>query len=406
MNAPSGRSVIHLDLDAFYASVEQAENPQYRGRPVIVGGSVRRGVVSAASYEARRFGVRSAMPMAEALRRCPDAVVLPVRMARYSEISRDVFRIYRDYTPLVEPLSLDEAFLDVSASLALFGPALEIARTIRRRVREEIGLTVSAGVAPNKFLAKIASDLEKPDGLVHVPADAVRSFLDPLPVSRIWGVGPVTARKLEQRGVRTIGQLRRLPRRELTGRFGAAGEQLYELARGIDDRPVVPWRPPKSVGNEETFEVDLEDRADLERELLRLAERVARRLRRQGLRGRTVTLKLRTARFRTVTRSRTLAGETDDGAVLFRTARDLLGSTDAAGEPVRLLGVQVSGLVDAAAPLQPGLFEDGPRRRSRLNRAVDELRDRFGEDVLRVSALLGEKSDEVTGDKGRRRCKP
>ncbi|MGZ8441745.1 MAG: DNA polymerase IV, partial [Candidatus Deferrimicrobiaceae bacterium] len=279
---PSARGILHLDLDAFYASVEVLDHPELRGKPVIVGGDERRGVVAAASYEARKFGVHSAIPTATAKRLCPKGIFLPVRMSRYAEMSDMVFAIYRRFTPLVEPLSIDEAFLDVTGCDRLFGSAEEAARKIKAAVREETGLTVSAGVAPNKFLAKIASDLGKPDGLTVVPLGGEQVFLDPLPVGKMWGVGKVTGEALLGRGIRTIGDLRRSPREMLVGAFGAHGEHLYELARGIDDRPVETERDAKSIGHEDTFDHDLRDRGAMRRELLSLADRVSSRLRRGG----------------------------------------------------------------------------------------------------------------------------
>jgi len=277
---PAIRSILHLDLDAFYASVEVLDRPELRGKPVIVGGDERRGVVAAASYEARRFGVHSAMPTATAKRLCPKGIFLPVRMSRYGEMSDTVFAIYRRFSPLVEPLSIDEAFLDVTGCERLFGSAKEVARKIKAAVREETGLTVSAGVAPNKFLAKIASDLGKPDGLTVVPLGGEHDFLDPLPVGKLWGVGKVTEEALLGRGIRTIGDLRRSSRETLVRTFGAHGEHLHELSHGLDDRPVETEREAKSVGHEDTYDHDLRDRGAMRRELLSLADRVSSRERR------------------------------------------------------------------------------------------------------------------------------
>ncbi len=251
------KQIIHLDMDAFYASVEMLDNPALRGQPVIVGGPKQRGVVSAASYEARKFGVHSALPMAVAMRLCPQGVFLPVRMPRYKEISDQIFEIFLRFTPLVEPLSIDEAFLDVTASVRLFGPAEEIAKQIKNQVREEIGLTVSAGVAPSKLVAKIASDLNKPDGLTVVPEGNVQQFLDPLPIEKLWGVGKMTQKDLSLLNVKTVGELSRLPKDLLRRRFGGQGLQLYFLSKGIDDREVQPERIIKSIGREETFPEDI-----------------------------------------------------------------------------------------------------------------------------------------------------
>src|SRR5262245_857727 len=302
-----GLIILHVDMDAFYASVEQRDRPELRGRPVIVGGSAEgRGVVSAASYEARAFGVHSAMPTATARRLCPHGVFLPVRMAHYAEVARQVRDILFSFTPLVEPLSLDEAFLDVAASEHLFGPAPAIARQIKDRVRGETGLVASVGVAANKFLAKLAGDLGKPDGLVVLGPERVRAFLDPLPVGRLWGVGAKGEKRLHALGLRTIGQVAALAEDVLAGHLGEAGRQPSRLARGLDDRAVVPDEEAQSLSTETTFARDVGDRAALRACLLELVEHLAGRLRRRGVRARTVELKARTAEFRTHTRSQTL----------------------------------------------------------------------------------------------------
>ena len=390
------RSILHLDLDAFYAAVETLDRPELRGKPVIVGGGENRGVVAAASYEARKFGVRSAMPTSTAKRLCPRGIFLPVRMSRYQEASDGVFAIYRRFTPLVEPLSIDEAFLDVTGCRRLFGSAEDVARKIKETVRQETGLTVSAGAAPNKFIAKIASDLGKPDGLVIVPPGREQEFLDPLPVGRVWGVGKVTEGELARMGIRTILDLRRTPREILSRCFGAHGDHLYELARGIDDRPVETEREAKSVGREETYDRDLRERGAMRRELLSLSGSVAERLRRQGVRGKTVTLKVKYHDFVQVTRAITLADPTDDGGTIYRCAVELLAETEAGARPVRLLGVSVSRLEEPKArvpgsrmeqmPLfgAPGKARDAapappdPAKKERLNRAVDRIREKFG----------------------------
>ncbi|NDY41642.1 DNA polymerase IV [Dissulfurirhabdus thermomarina] len=383
------RCIVHLDMDAFFASVEALDRPELRGRPVIVGGTGPRGVVAAASYEARRHGVHSAMPMTRARRLCPGAVVLPPRAARYREVSRAVFEIFRSFTPLVEPVSIDEAFLDLTGTEALHGPPAAAAAEIRRRVRGETGLTVSAGVAPNKLLAKIASDLGKPDGLVVVPPGREQEFLDPLPVGRIWGVGEVTRRVLGRMGVRTVRDLRALDREGLVRRFGAAGHRLYLRARGRDASPVAPPGPPKSVGREETFPRDLRGEAALRPVLLRLAGEVGRRLRRRGLAGRTVVLKVRFGDFSTVTRSVTLPAPVDDDGAVFHAGLELLGRVPPE-RPVRLLGLTVTGFGPEGAWRQLSLF-GGPgaaASREALNRALDRLRERYGGDVVVPGSLL------------------
>jgi DNA polymerase-4 len=398
-------AIIHLDLDAFYASVEVLDDPALRGKPVIVGGSERRGVVSAASYEARKFGVHSAMPTAAAKRLCPPGIFLPVRMERYREVSGKVFSIFRRFTPLVEPLSIDEAFLDVTGCERLFGSAEEVARKIRAAVREETGLTVSAGVASNKFLAKIASDLGKPDGLTVVPPGKEVAFLAPLPVAKLWGVGKVTERELHRMGVRTIGDLRSVPAETLTRAFGTSGEQLRRLADGIDDRPVETSLEAKSIGHEDTYDHDLRERGAMRRELLSLSDRVSARLRRHGVKGKTVTLKVKYADFVQVTRAATLSEPTDDGGSLYRIALDLLWNTEAGARPVRLLGISVSKLVPATGDAKPSRMEQlllfgrprgavreeprpaDPAKKEKLNRAVDRIREKFGPKGIAPGAL-------------------
>ncbi|MFZ5776384.1 MAG: DNA polymerase IV [Thermodesulfobacteriota bacterium] len=384
------RSIIHCDMDAFYASVEVLDNPALAGRPVVVGGSASRGVVSAASYEARRFGIHSAMPMAMAMKRCPEAVFLGVRMARYQEISGRIMAIFHRFTPLVEPLSLDEAFLDVTASSSLHGSGEEIAVAIRRLVREETGLTVSAGVAACKLVAKIASDQNKPDGLFIVPPGREREFLAPLPVGRLWGVGRAALKQLALMGVTTIGQLAELPEPLFIAKFGKSGSHMQQCALGIDTRPVEVEYEAQSIGNEETFDQDLHDLARLDRELLALCVRVARRLRQEGVAGRTVTVKVKYGDFVQVTRSLTLAEAIDDDASLLRTGRTLLKKTEAGSRPVRLLGISLSGLAPAGAGQQLALFNIDPakERRRALCKAVDSIADRHGRKALLPGRLL------------------
>jgi DNA polymerase-4 len=388
------RTILHLDLDAFYASVEQLDDPSLRGRPVIVGGPSRRGVVCAASYEARRFGVRSAMPTARARKLCPEGAFLAPRFERYGAISERVFGIYRRYTPLVEPLSLDEAFLDVTASRALHGAGRDVAIAIKGAVREECGLAVSAGVAEVKLAAKIATDLGKPDGLVEVPAGGVAAFLDPLPASRLWGVGHVTEEALRRIGVATIGDLARTPDAALAAVIGAThARDLRALARGEDPREVVPDEAAKSIGAEETFGEDLTGAVALERELLAQAARVGRRLRAASAAGRVVTLKVKYADFTLVTRRATLERPTDDDRVVYDAARALLERVDLA-RPVRLTGISVSGFAAAAERGQLDLFApaaapEGPgaERRRALNAALDRLAERFGEGAVQPADL-------------------
>jgi len=388
MDAP--RVVLHADMDAFYASIEQRDRPELRGRPVVVGGTSERGVVSAASYEARRYGVHSAMPTAEARRLCPAAVFLAGDMGRYRAESRRLFGIFRRFTPAVEGLSLDEAFLDLTGTRRLLGPPAAVGRQLRQAVREQTGLVVSVGIGPVKMVAKIASALAKPDGLLEVRPEAVRAFLAPLPVSRLWGVGPVAQRHLAAAGYTTIGQLAEADAAALQRALGSWGVAVGRLARGEDLREVEPWREPVSYSEENTFARDVADPERLAAAARAHAESVARRLRRDGLAARTAVLKLKLARRRgpgprghpLLTRQLTLPEPSDDGAVLAAAARvllDRLGPT----EPVRLLGVGATGLVRAGAG-QLDLFGPPPgrERRARLNRALDELARRFGPEAV------------------------
>jgi DNA polymerase IV len=376
-------------MDAFYASVEQRDRPETRGRPVIVGADPRgRGVVSAASYEARRFGVHSAMPIGRAFRLCPEGVFLPVDMDKYGAVSREIMTVLAGFTPLVEPLSIDEAFLDVTGSRALHGDGAAIAREIKARIRAGVSLTASVGVAPNKFVAKVASELEKPDGLVVVEAGREAAFLAPLPVSRLWGVGKVTGAELEAMGIRTIGQLTLTPVAHLEARFGAHGPDLLALARGLADRAVEPGAAPKSMGAEETFERDTRDVTLLRATLRGQSERVARELRAEGYAGRTVTLKLRFADFSTITRAHT-DDPSQDGLVIFRRVEALF-DRERLRQAVRLIGLSVSGLGPAGEG-QLSLLEPDALRRERLARAVDSLASRFGDAAVLPASVIGKK---------------
>lgn len=386
----AGCGVLHVDMDAFYALVEVRHRPEMAGQPVVVAGGGVRGVVLSASYEAREFGVRSAMPVARARRLCPQAVFVPPRFDRYTEISSAVMELLRSITPLVEPLSLDEAFLDVSGSLRRLGmsPAA-VGEWIRGEVYDAHRITCSAGVAPSKFAAKLASGMAKPDGLLVVPADGVLAFLRPLPVSALWGVGARTAEALYRLGCRTVADVATTPLPALRRAVGSAvAEHLHELAQGRDGRRVVPDAPEKSVGAEETFDIDVADRAALHRELLRLVERTAATLRRRGLRGRTVVIKLRYPDFTTVSRSRTLAEPTDGGRAILAVAGGLLDAHLPAGSGIRLLGVRVEQLVAGGGGEQLQLDESGPGW-SQLERAADVARSRFGSAAVRPATLLG-----------------
>jgi DNA polymerase-4 len=380
------RAIVHVDMDAFYASVEQRDRPELRGRPVIVGADPGgRGVVSAASYEARVFGVRSAMPISKAYRLCPQGVYLPVDMAKYTRVSGEIMAILGDFTPLVEPVSVDEAFLDLTGTRTLWGPGPDAVRRIKSRIRDETGLTASAGLAANKFVAKVASDLQKPDGLVVVPAGGEAAFLAPLPIERLWGVGKATAKELETLGVATIGQLQRLSPRVLASRLGPHGPDLLALAFGRDDRPVEPLSPPKSMGAEETFGRDCRDPARLEETLRGQAERVARELRAEGLAACRVTLKLRWADFRTLTRSHT-GDPTQDGLELYRRAATLL-ARERLIQPVRLIGLSTSTFKPEARGQLP-LLDPAAVRRERLARAVDRITGRFGRSAILPARLI------------------
>jgi DNA polymerase-4 len=389
------RQILHIDMDAFFASVEQRDDPSLRGRPVLVGGASRRGVVAAASYEARPSGARSAMPMVEALRRCPDAVVVPPRHDRYAEVSREVFAIFRRYTPLVEGLSLDEAFLDVTASRALFGDGVEVARRIKAAVQGELDLTASAGVAPCKFAAKIASDLEKPDGLVVVPGD-VAGFLAPLPIERMWGVGPRASERLRAAGLATIGELARADVARLKALLGSWGAEVSALARGDDARAVSPSREAESIGAEETFEEDLRTREAIERALLGQAAKVAQRLVRAGLEARVVVVKVKYADFTLCTRRVTLPDPVADTDSLHRAAKALLDRVPLDKKGVRLTGISAAGLSPQGATLAlfPALSLDKKRT---IEEVVSKVADRFGGAGITRGSLLS------PGERPRRR---
>lgn len=381
--------IIHADMDAFYASVEQRDDPSLKGRPVVVGGAGNRGVVAAASYEARAFGIRSAMPMVRARRQCPDLVVVSGNFDKYRDASRSVMEIFRSYTPLVEPISLDEAFLDVGGSVRLFGPPIEIARAIRRRVREEVDLPCSVGIGPTKFAAKLLSAKAKPDGLLRVTADELPAFLRPLPVGDLWGAGPRTVERLHAYGFRTVGQLADVDRRTLERVVGeTVGSHLHALAHGRDGRSVVPHEAAKSISNEVTFDEDVDDPDHLRRVLLALGDKVGRRLRTSGLAGRTVTIKVRFASFETVTRSATLTNPTDRTHDLVEIATDLLDSLRLERVRIRLLGVGITNLSDGATARQLALDSD-PRWED-LDRATDAVAERFGSGRISWAALLDE----------------
>jgi DNA polymerase-4 len=389
---PKHRSIIHLDMDAFYPAIEILDNPDLKGKPVIVGGSSKRGVVSSASYEARRFGVHSAQPIAHALKLCPHGVFLPVRMARYRSVSNRIFEIFNRFTPLVEPLSIDEAFLDVTSTERLLGDPVTVAKRIKKTVLEETGLTVSAGVAPSKFIAKIASDMDKPDGLTIVTPDKISDFLDPLPVSKMWGVGKVTLEKLTRHNIKTFYDLRMFPVDSLERLFGQNGIRMHFLAMGIDDREVEIEHEIKSIGHELTFPEDILDVESAEKRILALAMKTGKRMRRQGVTGKTVTLKVKYSDFKQVTRSLTLDKPTNDGMNIYLTAKELLKKTETGTRPVRLLGVSMSGLYDGEIKGQLSLFstEEKTLKSEKLNKAIDSLQDRFGAKSVLPGRLVSE----------------
>jgi DNA polymerase IV len=390
------RWILHADMDAFYASIEQRDDPSLRGRPVIVGAQSGRGVVAAASYEARRFGVRSAMPGFRARELCPEGVFLPSAMAKYAAVSAQIQALFAGFTPLVEPLALDEAFLDISGSAHLFGGPLALARELKRRVAEETRLCVSVGVAPNKLVAKIACSLAKPDGLKLVDAASLRAVLDPLPIGWLWGVGPVLEQQLVSAGITTFAALATHDPGALQALIGPRAAELSALARGEDERPVEADRPPKSYGEENTFEQDVTDRRVIEDALYAHADAVARRLRHDGYAGRTVTLKVKLARavagrasargpfYPIASRSRTLPAPTSDGGVIGKVACELF-QVAALEQPVRLLGVSLSGLEwlgeGVRAPAQLSLF--APKERTPLGPALDAITRRFGAGAIR-----------------------
>ena len=384
---------LHLDMDAFYASVEVRADPSLAGKPVLVGGAGGRGVVASASYEARAFGISSAMPMARALRLCPHAVVRSPDFSAYHEVSTQVMAILRSVTPLVEPLSLDEAFCDVGGSVRLFGPPEQIGADLRRRIAGELGLPASVGIAPNKFLAKLCSGKAKPDGLLHLHAEDVAAFLAGLDVRDLWGVGAQTAARLERFGLRRVADLNEIDEPTLTRVLGhAAATHLRDLARGHDPRPVVPYEPAKGMSTEETFDYDVDDPKVLRTELLRLCEKVARRLRRGGVAARTVTLKLRYANFSTVTRSKTLDVPLDQATQLHVELTGLLDALRLERVRVRLIGVGTTNLVPADTARQLQFL--GNDRWDGLERAADRARKRFGEAAVTRGALL---DDDLPG---------
>ncbi len=393
LGAVDARTILHVDMDAFYASVEQRDDPSLRGRPVIVGGTGGRGVVAAASYEVRRYGVHSAMPMREALRRCPDAACVRPRIGHYADVSKQVFAVFHEFTPLVQGLSLDEAFLDVTAGTGNLGNGERVAHEIKRRILERTGLTASVGVAPNKLVAKIASDLRKPDGLVVVRPDEINAVLDPLPIRKLFGLGAKTAPKVEALGIHTLGELRQASAARLRPVFGRYTERVLQRAAGIDTRPVVPDQDEKQISAEETFDVDIADHARLRTEVVRLADKVSARLRSRELTAACVTVKIRRKDFTTYSRQRHFEPPSQETRVITSIATELLDAWLATQPRValRLLGVGVSDLQPAT---QLDLFTVPQTSRNReLDAAVDRIRERFGKGVLAPASSLPRKRE-------------
>lgn len=377
------RVIFHVDMDAFFASIEQLDDPALRGKPVLVGSDGPRGVVAAASYEAREFNCHSAQPMAQAKRRCPHAVIVPVRFARYRELSQRMFGIFDEFSPLVEPLSVDEAFLDMTGTAKLLGEPVEVARRLKARIKSDLGLTASIGVAPNKFLAKLASDLQKPDGLVIVAPGEIDALLIPLPINKLWGVGPVTADKLRGMGIHKVGDIRARSPADLQKLFGNEADRYHRLAHGIDDRPVVPDREAKSIGHEQTFSTNLTEPADVRRVLFEQVEQVGRRLRQNGLHARTVSLKIRYGDFETISRSATVENPTNGTADLWTAAAALFDKWCEAGfRPVRLIGMSTSQLTAGGGQLP--LFPDPlAERQKKVDGIADTITKKFGNGAIR-----------------------
>lgn len=377
--------ILHVDLDAFFAAVEQRDDPQLRGKPVVVGadpqGGKGRGVVSTCSYEARKFGIRSAMPISKAYQLCPHAVFVQPHFAKYSEASRKVFAIFSDFTPHIQGLSIDEAFMDITTSAHLFGGPVETAKRLKERIRQEVGLTASVGIASVKFVAKIASDLSKPDGLISVPADGIMEFLKPLKIERLWGVGPKTAEVLHRSGIETIGQLAELSLEEMRGRFGESGGHLFNLSHGIDLREVEEETDVKSVSHEHTFNTDTFNSEEILAMILELSEHVSRRLRKDNLKGKTITVKIRLQGFETYTRAVTLGERTNFTDVIFATAKSIFEKFFKPGMKIRLIGVRVNHFEDAY--VQDSLFSDPvDERREKIHTVVDMIKNKFGEDAI------------------------
>ncbi|MDA8142325.1 MAG: DNA polymerase IV [Desulfobacteraceae bacterium] len=398
-------TIIHLDMDAFFASVEQLDRPELKGQCLVVGGA-HRGVVAAASYEARKFGIHSAMPIFQAKQRCPHLVIVPPRHGRYAEISDQIMAILRTFSPLVEPISIDEAYVDITGCRRLHGATRELAQAMKDKIKSQTRLTCSVGIAPNKFLAKIASDFNKPDGLTEIRPDQVTAFIETLPVAKVPGVGAQAQKALAAMGIQTLGQVRQYSERQIVGRLGKFGHRLMELADGHDDSPVVPESEPKSMSSEITLDRDTRDRAQLVTHLLSQAESVARDLRRHQVRSRTITLKVRTADFKRHTRSQTLERPVQSADAIYKTAVELLNAF-AMSQPVRLIGVAAGNLLSEDTPVQQELFEADEGRRNehweKVGRAMDVIARRYGGKTVVRGTLAEKKKNEKTVEKNKGR---
>ncbi len=381
-------NIMHVDMDAFFASVEQLDDPSIRGKPVIVGGTAlgKRGVVSTASYEARKYGVHSAMPIIKAKKLCPHGIYVPGRHHRYAEISDNIFEIFYNYTPLVEKISIDEAFLDLTGCHRLFGDTISIGKKIKNEVKERTGLTASVGIAPNKFMAKMASDMEKPDGFVVIKSDEIDKILIPLPVGKLWGVGKKTEKILREKGIKTVGMLRKIPRSDLEKMFGKLGLRLYNLARGIDNRNIESFSSVKSISHEATFSSSLEDIDKIYAVLLELSQKVVRRLRKKQMKGSTVFIKIRYDNFETFNRSLTLKNPADDVDTVYRVGKSLMEENNLFKKPVRLVGIGLESLTDKNQQ-QLSLFSSSDSE-ERLSTTIDNIKDRFGEKSIRRARNL------------------
>jgi len=381
--------ILHIDMDAFYASVEQLDNSELKGKCIIVGGTSKRGVVSAASYEARKFGVHSAMPMYRAKQKCPHGIFLFPRIDRYKEVSKKIMSILNDFSPLVEPVSIDEAYVDITGCKTIFGETEEIGIKIKKKIKESINLTCSIGIAPNKFLAKIASDMNKPDGLFVIMPDKVQHFIESLPIQKVPGVGKTSFKHLEQIGIQTLGDVKKYPEKMLMKRLGKFGQRLIELSKGIDNSSVEPYAKRKSISREETLREDTREKKLLSKYLLRQAEKVGRDLRRLGVKGRSITLKIKRSDFKQVTRRTTIDIPTQSSKVIYIEAKKLLDAYKIL-KKIRLIGLGVSGLVSDDLPIQMDLFSNNKKKNTsweKVDRAVDTITKKYGKDVITRATL-------------------